>query len=302
MHFVLSVSGFLLQIFSLFSPCASQYSGGMQAFAELLATTENKSFTVPVDEFGDCPLVGDMVSLVPYNGSCAALLSFKICEAESDAHWLVLNKETGKAECKLQTCHNGAFRVNGKCVLLERMASPACPETKELTQNVYGEGVCDCPYTHVYHPETDRCFVPYTRGPCEKGYSLQKLDMGEDVLNPFACQRDICEREGAVPITESGRHVRPSGRGRYETYKCYSHWRDWPGPCPPRLSLQLNLVTKEVGCDLMDMGYVYKDYKYRYRPCTTGAFSGSRCLKRPPPRRKRKRNKNKRRGKRSYKV
>jgi len=272
----------LLLLLGVGSPGAPQYthiisaSGTDKDFMELLQVSEDATALekYPQDENGECPLVGGLATLVPYDGKCATPLSFFLCNYPF--HWLVLNKETGEPECTLQHCHNEAFNFNGTCMLPKDMEPSPCPPTKELVYNLHGEAYCDCPYTHVYHDSTDKCYVPYTRGPCAKGYSLQKTD--QDVLNPFECLPNICEREGAVPITESGRHVRVSGIGKIESYLCYDHWRDWQGPCPTGLSLQLNLVTKEVVCDPMDMGYMFKGRKYSYRACTTGSRVGGRCL------------------------
>jgi len=261
---------FLLK--ALLAPCGAQLchsqSGGVQDFGELLNSTEDPVFLehYEIGENGWCPLVGGMAALLPYNGRCAPPLSFLLCEF--DSHWLVLDRASGNATCRLQQCMGNALEFKGNCIQDPKDPNNSpCPETMELTTNVFGEGECDCPYTHVFHDGTGRCFLPYTRGPCDSGQSLQKLDENE----AFRCQKNVCEREGAVAVTESCRQVRPSGRGEEESYLCYKHWRDWQGPCSAGLSLQLNLVTKEVACDVMDQGYKFKNLIQRYRPCTDGS-------------------------------
>lgn len=89
--------------------------------------------------------------------------------------------------------------------------------------------VCDCKPGYIYYPETNKCYLIYTRGPCKAGQYLI-LPQGRAIPQ---CYPNYCQKEG---------HVRFQNQ-------CYE--LNQPGPCPlPELGnvVAVNVTTLKVQC------------------------------------------------------
>uniref|UniRef100_A0A1B6DEE2 DUF4789 domain-containing protein n=1 Tax=Clastoptera arizonana TaxID=38151 RepID=A0A1B6DEE2_9HEMI len=178
-------------------------------------------------------------SKVLFQGVCHDLLTSDACYDNTE--WLVLDyhsimktKPMFLPKCVKRQCSKGKYYWpdNGMCYT-KTSSSNLCPKGKELKNNVFGEGICDCilipPHEHVNRT----CYQLFTRGPCKHNYILVNLQ------NRVQCIPDRCHLETL--------HSRNKTFIFWEeTRKCYS--LDSTGPCSEGKVLKIDLLLKLPKC------------------------------------------------------
>ena len=74
-------------------------------------------------------------------------------------------------QCNIRECKEGHVFYKGRCASLE--AKDVCKPTFELIINEHGKGECECPPGQLFYPPTERCYVPYTQGPCKPQHIIK---------------------------------------------------------------------------------------------------------------------------------
>lgn len=182
-------------------------------------------------------------SKVLFQGVCHKLLTSEACH--NDGEWLVLDYNSTRrpndillSKCVKKPCTNGKFYwpVDGECYSNSSDGN-LCPRGKELHNDVFGDGICDCILIPPHESANDgTCYQLYTRGPCEERWVFVKLQ------NRVQCIPDRCHLQTVSSVNKTYIFWE-------KTRKCYSI--DDRGPCGEGKVLKIDPQSKIPICSVV---------------------------------------------------
>ncbi|CAL4059139.1 unnamed protein product, partial [Meganyctiphanes norvegica] len=169
------------------------------------------------------------------SGECSKNPGFMLVNCRSSCN----DCPAGSAStCSPRLCSGSQVEMDGKCY--QSNDASVCPPTMVLHTNEFGTGECDCPEGTIFYQQTNRCYTPYSQGPCQVGFIIKVIvtdDRGESqcVLNP-------CPAENQVALD---RNCIVTGRTSLDS-QCHSI--NTAGPCDTGTTLSIDGTNAEAGC------------------------------------------------------
>ncbi|CAL4080971.1 unnamed protein product, partial [Meganyctiphanes norvegica] len=169
------------------------------------------------------------------NGECLKNPGFMLVNCRSSCN----HCPAGSAStCSPRLCSGSQVEMDGKCY--QSNDASVCPPTMVLHTNEFGTGECDCPEGTIYYQQTNRCYTPYSQGPCQDGFIIKVIvtdDRGDSqcVINP-------CPAENQVALD---RNCIVTGRTSLDS-QCHSI--NSAGPCDSGTTLSIDGTNAEAGC------------------------------------------------------
>lgn len=222
------------------------------------------------------PFTGEV--LWPATGECVTLLTQGPCPP---GLWVKLTVPDLRPVCERRPCKESQALTASKCT--NKQDESNCPTGMTLVNNEFGRGECDCNRGMAYHTLTQRCYKPYSQGPCPVGHVIKVTD--SQTIGNAECFPNVCPEENMVMIDDNCQvqDFNSDARGT-----CY--FLDTQGPCDSGI-LTIDDVLLEPLCLLQTEPHSIFNLP-NIRGCPRGSIRDSqgRCRQdfskifgRPPP-------------------
>lgn len=129
---------------------------------------------------------------------CAQVLSRGPCP---QGQWVILSNNIAEESIcapRLPCVGADAVMMDGKCY--HRSDNSICPPTMTIQTNEFGNGECECQAGTIYHQHSNRCYTPYSQGPCPTGFIIKAVDLGD--RSTSECVRNPCPDQNMAPLDQ----------------------------------------------------------------------------------------------------